>query len=142
MTLFRTSEPTRGQSLVELALVLPLAVLLLALSADFGRAFTSYIQISSAAREGAAYGMQSSGIPAGEIEAAALAEIGSPPTIWGVEPVVEVADDCVDGMTSPDGVPYECVAVTVRYSFQPLITIGPIPNSIPMERTVEMRVVN
>lgn len=142
MTLFSTSERTRGQSLVELALVLPLAVLILALAADFGRAFTSYIQISGAAREGAAYGMQSSGIPTGEIEAAALAEIGSPPTIWGVQPVVDVSSNCSDGMNRPDNTPYECVAVTVQYSFQPLITIGPIPNTIPMERTVEMRVVN
>ena len=43
----------RGQSLVELALVLPLLILLLAGVADLGRAFFSYIQITNAAREGA-----------------------------------------------------------------------------------------
>ncbi|MCU0501641.1 MAG: pilus assembly protein [Anaerolineae bacterium] len=43
----------RGQNLVELALVMPLLILLLAGMADLGRAFFSYIQITNAAREGA-----------------------------------------------------------------------------------------
>ena len=43
----------RGQSLVELALVMPLLILLLTGIADLGRAFYSYIQITNAAREGA-----------------------------------------------------------------------------------------
>ena len=43
----------RGQNLVELALVLPLLILLLAGIADVGRAFFSYIQLTNAAREGA-----------------------------------------------------------------------------------------
>ena len=42
----------RGQSLVELALVLPLLILLLAGMADLGRAFFSYIEITNAAQEG------------------------------------------------------------------------------------------
>jgi Flp pilus assembly protein TadG len=43
----------RGQSLVEMALVLPLLLLLLAGIIDFGRAFNNYIIITNAAREGA-----------------------------------------------------------------------------------------
>ena len=46
----------RGQSLVELALVLPLLILLLAGMADLGRAFFSYIEITNAAQEGARAG--------------------------------------------------------------------------------------
>ena len=46
----------RGQSLVELALVLPLLILLLAGIADLGRAFFSYIEITNAAQEGARAG--------------------------------------------------------------------------------------
>ena len=42
-----------GQNLIELAIVTPLLVLLLAGVADLGRAFFSYIQITNAAREGA-----------------------------------------------------------------------------------------
>ncbi|MFW6076048.1 MAG: TadE/TadG family type IV pilus assembly protein [Chloroflexota bacterium] len=132
-----------GQSLVELALVLPLAAMILFLSADFGRALTAYIQVGSAAREGAAYGMQSdtSAVDQAGIEAAALAES---PSIWGIEPEVNSSTaDCSDGYSRPDaGEPYDCVRVTVTYEFQPFITIWPVPDQIPMARAVEMRVVN
>ena len=50
----RTERRRRlGQSLVELALVLPLLVLLLMGVVDMGRAFHSYIVITNASREGA-----------------------------------------------------------------------------------------
>jgi hypothetical protein len=45
-------------------------------------------------------------------------------------------------MTAPNGTAYRCVAVQVSYWFQPLITIWPIPNEIPMQRIVQMRVIN
>ena len=49
---------SRGQSMVELALVLPLLVLLMLIAIDFGRIYFSYIEINNAAREGAKYGAQ------------------------------------------------------------------------------------
>ncbi|MGC9523155.1 MAG: TadE/TadG family type IV pilus assembly protein [Anaerolineae bacterium] len=52
----RRCRKQRGQSLVEMALVLPLLLLLVAAVADFGRAFNSYIVITNAAREGARVG--------------------------------------------------------------------------------------
>ena len=45
----------RGQALVEFALVLPVMMLILLAAIDFGRIMFSYIQITNAAREGAAY---------------------------------------------------------------------------------------
>src|SRR5688572_15553460 len=44
---------TRGQALVELALILPLMVLLLAAALDLGRLFYSGITVTNSAREGA-----------------------------------------------------------------------------------------
>lgn len=44
---------TRGQSLVEFALVLPVLLLFLLIVVDFGRLFFSYIEVKNAAREGA-----------------------------------------------------------------------------------------
>jgi Flp pilus assembly protein TadG len=131
---------SRGQSLVELALILPIAILFLVLSADFGRAMTAYIQVSSAAREGAAYGMQSSANAADQtgMETAALAETS---TIWG-DPVTISFPSCSDPQQRPSGTNYQCVAVTASYEFRPLIRVWPIPASVPLERTVEMRVVN
>jgi Flp pilus assembly protein TadG len=59
----RRSAPTRrarrhgaGQSVVEFALVVPIFLLLLLMAVDFGRLFYSYVQISNAAREAAAFG--------------------------------------------------------------------------------------
>jgi hypothetical protein len=136
----KSGKRTEGQSLTELALVLPLLVLILALSADFGRAFTAYISISSAAREGAAYGMQST-LAAQDTSGMTAAVLAESPSIWGVTPDVSFPP-CTDGNSRPDGSPYECVAVRVIYEFQPILSIGPIPDVIPMQRTVEMRVVN
>jgi PKD repeat protein len=44
-----------GQSVVEFAIVLPLFMLILLITIDFGRMFFSYVQLNNAAREGAAY---------------------------------------------------------------------------------------
>jgi Flp pilus assembly protein TadG len=51
------SRRPRGQSVVELALVFPVAMMLLVLVTDAGRLFYTYIGVTNAAREGAAYGM-------------------------------------------------------------------------------------
>ena len=50
---------TRGQSVVEFALVVPFSCFVLLIAVDFGRLFFSYIQIENAAREAAAYGATS-----------------------------------------------------------------------------------
>jgi hypothetical protein len=46
----------RGQSLVEMAFVIPILVLLLAVIVDTARAFDAYIVLTNAAREGARFG--------------------------------------------------------------------------------------
>lgn len=45
-----------GQSVVEFAMVVPVFLLLLLMAVDFGRLFYTYIQVSNAAREAAAFG--------------------------------------------------------------------------------------
>jgi Flp pilus assembly protein TadG len=49
---------SRGQALVELALVLPVLLLLALLAVDFGRLFTTYVAVNNAAREGAFFAAQ------------------------------------------------------------------------------------
>ncbi|HYK94736.1 MAG TPA: PKD domain-containing protein [Candidatus Dormibacteraeota bacterium] len=51
----RRARKSRGQSLVEFALITPVFMLLLLGAVDFGRMFFSYIQIRSAAGQGAMY---------------------------------------------------------------------------------------
>ena len=52
----RSRTRSRGQSLVELAITLPLLLLLLFGTIDLGRAFFDYIQMRNGAFEGAKYG--------------------------------------------------------------------------------------
>ncbi|MDA8439676.1 MAG: pilus assembly protein [Propionibacterium sp.] len=53
----RLRPRSRGQALVEFAVILPVLMLILLGSIDFGRIMFSYIQINNAAREGVAYAM-------------------------------------------------------------------------------------
>ena len=49
--------PRRGQSLVEMALVLPFLLVLLSSMAEFGFAFNRYVNVVEAVREGARFGV-------------------------------------------------------------------------------------
>ncbi|HET6732753.1 TadE/TadG family type IV pilus assembly protein [Mycobacterium sp.] len=50
-----TTERTRGQALVEFAIVLPVLLLLFVLAVDFGRVFFQWVGVSNASRIGANY---------------------------------------------------------------------------------------
>lgn len=133
----RERQRSRGQSIVEFALVLPLMLLFLAIAADFGRAYTAYLTVSSSAREGAIYAARSSDNADNESEiiARAEAEVGDGGNIWN-EPITVDPGPCAT--VDPQG--YRCVQVTVEYTFTPFFPIGPIPDSVDMQRTVSMRV--
>lgn len=55
--LTKLSRDTRGQALVEFALVLPLVILLLMAIFEFGSIFHSYLVITNASRDGARIGI-------------------------------------------------------------------------------------
>jgi Flp pilus assembly protein TadG len=126
---------SRGQSMVEFALVLPLLLGFLVISADFGRAFTAYLTISSAAREGATYASRSSLNAANEteIKARTRAEVGSSGQIWGEPMTVNVSGD-------KDSQGYGRVKVTVGYTFKPMFSVWPVSGNVDMQRSVQMRV--
>jgi Flp pilus assembly protein TadG len=66
----QSDEPvSRGQAMVEFALIVPLLALFIVIAVDFGRAFFSYVQIANGAREAAALG---AGNPSGPIDNAAM----------------------------------------------------------------------
>lgn len=50
------SRKEKGQGLVELAIILPLLLIILLGTIDFGRVFYAYVTITNASREGARYG--------------------------------------------------------------------------------------
>lgn len=121
-----------GQSLVELALILPIIVLLLFGTVEFGRVFYSYITVTSAVREGvrqAAVGKTDAEIEARIREAVTLAEADTRLQILSITPT--------EG-NRPTGVP---VKVEIRYDM-PLIVplIGDfLPNPVPLSASATMR---
>lgn len=120
----RYRKISRGQSLVELALVLPLFTLLLLMAIDFGRVYYSYIQITNAAREGANYASLSPTDTAGILAAAtretnAQSQTGEsaiqiPPAVCTAPSGTTI--DCMTAKETGSG-PGNTITVTVREQF-------------------------
>lgn len=119
------TKPTRlnlGQSMVELALLLPVLLILSVVTLDFGRGIYYYSVVYNAAREGARNGIVSYisnsdgtiSLNNGEIDGAARKlAIGLDPSKMDVDPVLINSS--------------KTIQVTVRYSFE-LVT--PLANLI------------
>jgi Flp pilus assembly protein TadG len=125
-------ERHRGQSLVELALITPILLILILVTVDGARVFTAHIAISNAAREGANYASRS--YDASEntalIEEAVFEESGA---IFGQFPAVA-------SQVVVDDFGYDAVRVTVTYNFQTLFNFPGLPNTIELQRSAQMRI--
>jgi Flp pilus assembly protein TadG len=88
----------RGSALVELALVAPLLLLLLAGSLDFAMALRTAASVADAARVGAQYGSSS---PAAASDTAGIqaAALNAAPGIAGMKATVARSCRCPDGST-------------------------------------------
>lgn len=108
---------SRGQALVEFALILPVFLLLLVIAVDFGRLFFSYIQIHNAAREAAAFGARQ---PTNDVEMtnAALRETSSQGQ--GGENPLTLSAACAN----PFGATIACSAATGGAGAGNTITVG------------------
>jgi Flp pilus assembly protein TadG len=104
----------RGQGIVEFALALPFLMLIMLGTIDMGRMFFDYIDLRSAAVDGAQYGSRNPA-NAGAIQAAALAS-GAP-----AGTTVTVAVDAACNSATTPGVPGS-VTVTTAKTFQPFTT--------------------
>lgn len=122
-----TAQGKRGQSLVEMALMLPLLLLLVFGIIEFGRILNASIMVTSAAREGARYGAT------GADEADIIQQVND-----SLSPIGAPDDVDVDGEQGGRGT---SVTVTVTYSVDliaPLFDIV-IPDPFPVVATARMR---
>jgi Flp pilus assembly protein TadG len=125
-----------GQSLVEFAFIAVALVLTLAIAVDFARVFSAYIIVGNMARAGAQYGSFANQLGettrAGAEQGMIAAAFDEQDQIFGVAPTVraQIYEDS-DGLCG--------ARVQVDYDFRPLISIPPIPGSLQISRTSEMR---
>jgi Flp pilus assembly protein TadG len=133
-----------GASLVEVALVLPVLILILLGVVDFGRAYYLSNEVAGAAHAGAVYGSQYPTDTTGMQTAAAA----NAPDVSGLTTTASYGCECSDGSdasTSCATVPscstnivyYAKVKASVAYS--PWFPWPGIPSSIAIADTVEMR---
>lgn len=107
-----TENAPKGQSLVELALTLPVLVLILVGVLDLGRLYMGYVALTNAAREGARYAIDHPTDTTG-IQNQAVAEING----TGL-PHLTASNISVSSGGTDSGNP---ITVTVSYPF-PLVT--------------------
>jgi hypothetical protein len=142
-----TGDRARGQSLVELALVLPIILLLFMAIFDFGRAIFAYNTVSNAARDGARVAIVDQQVTAGVSNAAQAAAdqavgLGLDPTDVADIRVQYLLPDLSGPCLSDEMV--GCVAdVRVQYSYDPTTPIiGGIIGPITVGSTTQLPIEN
>lgn len=118
-------KTTRGQSLVELAVMMPVLVLILAGILDLGRAYMTLIALRDAAAEGAAY--------------AALHPTDTNQIVARVADsssgLVKVDPDMV-AVECPEAAPGQPITITVRYEY---MLLTPVINALVPDGKITMQ---
>jgi Flp pilus assembly protein TadG len=144
----RRSE--RGVAAVEMALLLPVLVLLFMGIVEFGRAFYTAITLAHAARAGAQYGAQS---PAKSSDVTGIKNAATQEA-QNIVPISFMPDprqfckcpdsntliNCNTGTCTNYGLPQMFVEVTTNKTYETLFSYPGIPSSIPMTRSAVLRV--
>ena len=133
----RRHRVSRGQSLVEFAVVAPVLILLLLAVADFGRVFFVSIALNNAARAGTQYGIQS---PANAADVSGMEQAAQNDAsgISGVAATASEYCECPDGTTQACNSSPACddmrvyVEVDTTGSFQTLLNYPGIPSSMSL----------
>ena len=140
----KKSKWESGIALVEMAIVLPLLLLLLLGTIDFGRVFYQAVTVANVARAGASYGSldEARSKDLSGIQQAALQEAQD---IDGVSVMVERFCQCADGSpmncdgVCPEGVPRIYVKVIAAKTFRTIVPYPGIPDPVNIDREVIMR---
>ncbi len=114
----------RGQSLVEVAITLPILILLVMGILDLGRAYYASITLADAAAEGAAYAALH---PSKTVQIIERVADGSNPLV-----VIETENISV---YAPDTTPGRPITVTIQYDYQ---VLTPLINAMVEDGKIEM----
>jgi Flp pilus assembly protein TadG len=135
---------TEGSNLVELALALPMLLLILVAAVDLGEAFYTGVQLSGSAHDGALYGIHN---PTDITGMKSAAQNGSA-NLSGFVASATYGCECSDGSAavSSCGAPPICtsnyvnyVDVTVTASYSPIISFAGVPSPSTFRSEARMR---
>ena len=118
-----------GQSLIELALVLPILVFLLMGGVDLARAYSAQVGVLNAARAAAEAGATETASTVAAIQAYATDELRRVPGLSAATPTVTVTGCCASG----------ALTVRVQHTFNPLIAWPLVPNQLALDRSATFR---
>jgi Flp pilus assembly protein TadG len=133
----RGSRASRGQSLVEFALVLPIFLLILAGIVDFGMGLFSSITLTNAAREGARLGIVNSNTTAITNRVRDVAD-GLDASSIAVTVTCQPASG-TGSCGTPAWQPGDSMVVRADYTYRMIWPLA-FGTQIPLSSTVEMRV--
>jgi len=104
-----------GQGMVELALAMPLLLLLMLGTIDIGRVFYDYVQLRNAVREGAGYGARMPNDTAGIVLRV---------NRHGIPSSTSISVACTGNCTTTNGVPngVGTIEVSATHTFTPVTT--------------------
>jgi len=115
----------RGTQLVELAIVLPVMILLFASVAEFGRYFYTYSTLAKAARSAARYATTRQFDSTDISQAQSLAAFGDPSGACSGTPVVQgLGCSNVDIQQATSGGAQTVTARIINYQYQPIFDLG------------------
>ncbi len=140
----RHDRGIRGVATVEMAMILPVALLFLLGTIDFGRIYYEGITLASAARSGTSYGSLSVELSSDSMRIKQLGEEDSQ-DLSGVTVTVEHFCECANGSqvscetVCGEGPPRVYVKVTAQKTFNTLFPYPGIPNSVTIQRIAYMR---
>ena len=136
----------RGQSMVEVALMLPILVFLVLAGGDLARGYAIQIAIQNGARAGAEAAAIDFTPTAAETEARARDEMSRTPGMDSTVPTITVTFKQIDGLTacvSPPSLALPCFAtVRVEMTWRTITAWPLIPNTFNFDRTTTMRMMS
>lgn len=135
-----------AQSMVELAVLIPVVIALLLVVCDFARVFYAYIEVADAARAGAQYGVQNR-TAAADYATMQSTAVNAAPDLTGMTATATSFCTCSDGGATVSCTSSGCVStlelfvqVTTNYTFKTTIAFPGIPSSISLQAVSTLRV--
>jgi|HubBroStandDraft_6_1064221.scaffolds.fasta_scaffold1579800_1 Flp pilus assembly protein TadG len=135
---------SRGQSAVELALVVPALVLVLVIAADFSRVFYMSIEAANAARAGVQYGAQST-TKASDTAGMQQAALNDAPNLGALTATASNFCECPPSTSHVTCSSTTCsgmemyVQVNTSAQFQTLVHYPGVPSTVTLNESALMR---